>query len=300
MSELFMLGTIKAALGLAGAGEKFGIMLGEKPAITLDEELLAIEQIDDGYSKSKWEKAQRAACRELMTLGVAKWNLFMKNDSGRGYTGHVGRFIDLFGRLRNVKIVNDEGADEAGSFRAEVDELWQLKDLTSEFSLLRSGVRRSNRVVISTGFMSDDPDETLLAGTGAMLYGAASTKAALAEAERLREAAPYVTAACALIIKRARAFRKLLERVNSSGFGQLIDKLKKAVDSDVNYARYGQKEKEIVAVSCGIVKEVKTILDTPLFTEDGKVTDESELIVPRVTANLNRLFSRAESICQDD
>lgn len=298
MSELFMLGTIKAALGLAGE-EGVCEDYAEEVCEYYSDEKLAIAEISDDYSKSEWEKAQRAACSELMALGAAKWNLFVKNDSGRGYTGHVGRFIDLFGRLRNVKIVNDEGADETGSFRAEVDELWQLKDLTLEFAPLRSGVRRSNRVVISTGVMSDDPDETFLAGAGAMLYGAASTKAALAEAERLREAAPNVTAACARIIKRARAFRKLLEEVNSYKFRVLIDKLKKAVDSDVNYARYGQEEKEIVAVSCGIVKEVKTILDTPLFTEDGKLTEESELIVPRVTANLDRLFSRAESICQD-
>lgn len=295
MSELFMLGTIKAALGLAGE-EGVCEDYAEEVCEYYSDEKLAIAEIVDSYSESEWEKAQRAACRSLIKLGEAKWNLFVRSNS-RGYSGNVGRFIDLFGRLRNVKLVNEEGVDEAGSFRAEVDELWQLKDLTLEFAPLRCGVERSCRS--SFGLMNDYADEIFLAGTGAMFYGAASTKAALAEAERLREAAPNVTAACALIIKRARAFRNLLEKVYSREFDQLIDKLEKTVGSDVNYARYGQKEKEIVAVSCGIVKEVKTILDTPLFTEVGRLTEESELIVPRVTANLDKLFSRAESICQD-
>lgn len=280
MSEPFVLGTIKAALGLTGANKKLGIMLDEEPAVILNE----IAQKNDDYSKSEWEKAQRLACGELVALGKVKRELL---------EGDVGRFIDLIGRLRNVTVVNDGGADDTENFRAEVDELWQLKDMTSEFAFLSSG---------TLGYLEDFLDgsnkdaKTFLVSAGAMFYGAASTKAALAEAKRLREAAPYVTVPCALIIKRARAFRKLLEKVDSHEFKQLINKLEKAVNSDVNYGRYGQKEKEIVAVSCGIVREVKTILDTPLLTEDGKVTDESELIVQRVTPNLNSLFSRAKSI----
>lgn len=286
MSEPFVLGTIKTAMGLAGeegVGEDYA------------DEKLAITQIDDDYSEAEWEKAQIVACRELMALGEAKKYLFMRY-SDRLYSGNVGRFIDLFGLLRNVKIVNDEGADEARSFQAEVDELWQLKDLISEFAPLRRNIKVYQGIWV--GSKETDQGEIFLVNTGAMFYGAASTKVALAEAERLREAAPNVTAACALIIKRARAFRKLLEKVNSREFDRLIDKLQAAVSRDVNYARYGQEEKEIVAVSCGIVKEVKTILDTQLFTEDGKVTDESGLIVPGVTANLDKLFSRAESILQ--
>jgi len=46
-----------------------------------------------------------------------------------------------------------------------------------------------------------------------------------------------------------------------------------------NYRRYSTEQKHIVAQICSVAAAIKAVLDTPILTEDGSLTPQSEAIV---------------------
>jgi hypothetical protein len=46
----------------------------------------------------------------------------------------------------------------------------------------------------------------------------------------------------------------------------------------VNWEKYNDDEKRVIAAAASIAKAVKTVLDTPILTGEGKLTAESEQI----------------------
>ena len=43
-------------------------------------------------------------------------------------------------------------------------------------------------------------------------------------------------------------------------------------------AHYNEKERGVVAMSMSVAAAIKKVLDTPILTEDGKLTDESKSV----------------------
>jgi hypothetical protein len=43
----------------------------------------------------------------------------------------------------------------------------------------------------------------------------------------------------------------------------------------VNWEKYNDDEKRVIAAAASMAKAIKTVLDTPILTEDGKLTEES-------------------------
>lgn len=285
--------------------------------------------------------ARKGTSKALSDLGKAKVTVL--NTS-------VDKFIDLFGKLRNVELEDSEGLDELRNLRADIEDLRELRELSSEaFSALESGVSGVGAGALVafgaySGAMAFGTASTGAAIAG--LSGAAATNATLAflgggslaagglgiaggtavlgglvagpflavmgfsmsskaeanrdraysnlsEAKKIKEQARNTVEACGFIKDRAKMFRRFLLKIEYEYFNPLLERLEELIDKrGVDFASYNRQEREIVAVNCAVAQAVKAILDTPLLTEDGQLTEESEAAIPKVKKKIAGLMDR--------
>ena len=115
----------------------------------------------------------------------------------------------------------------------------------------------------------------------------------LAEARKYQE--EYRTAAllCTGISDRANMFNKLLTELDDI-FRQSIVSLETIVSiSGDDYATYNDYGKNMVAVSMSLAGAVKAVLDTPILTEEGGITSESEKTEMDILSLLDALEQQA-------
>jgi HD-GYP domain-containing protein (c-di-GMP phosphodiesterase class II) len=80
---------------------------------------------------------------------------------------------------------------------------------------------------------------------------------------------------CEGIRKRSNMFERLLVRLDAL-FLRSIYKLEEIIDiTGQDYRQYSEEERKSVALSASLAKAIKTLIDTAILTEDGKLTDES-------------------------
>lgn len=104
----------------------------------------------------------------------------------------------------------------------------------------------------------------------------------LAKSKEFREQMKVVKAQCRAIRMRAAMFERLLLKLNAI-FEPLVYSLEDIVrTSGTDYSEYSSEDKAVVAAASSVVFAIKKILDTPLLTEDGKLTDASEKVVPDI------------------
>lgn len=78
---------------------------------------------------------------------------------------------------------------------------------------------------------------------------------------------------------RANMFERLLIKLDAV-FAPLTESLAQIIEtSGTDFSKYSNEEKAIVAANLSLAKAVKAILDTPILTEDGNLTEESKAIV---------------------
>lgn len=101
----------------------------------------------------------------------------------------------------------------------------------------------------------------------------------LAKANEFKEEMKTVRRLCNGIRMRATMFERLLIKLNAI-FEPLIDSLNDIIsESGTDYSKYTSEEKAIVAACLSIAGTIKAVLDTPILTEDGSLTKESEAII---------------------
>ena len=85
--------------------------------------------------------------------------------------------------------------------------------------------------------------------------------------------------ACEAIQRRCNMFYNLLARLDAY-FLPLEYRMEDIVESEgEDYRQYHPESKKTVAACAAAVSSIKAVLDTPLLTEDGSLTEESEAIV---------------------
>lgn len=126
----------------------------------------------------------------------------------------------------------------------------------------------------------------LVAAPALLVFGfIASSKAAakkdeaysnLAEAKAYREEMNTVKSLCFGIKARANMFESLLGRLDDI-FKPLIENMYDImIENGADYSKYSLKDKKSIAEVASIAVAIKALLDTPILTEDGKLTKESE------------------------
>ncbi|MFT8871617.1 MAG: hypothetical protein ABF868_04920 [Sporolactobacillus sp.] len=98
----------------------------------------------------------------------------------------------------------------------------------------------------------------------------------LAQAKEYQEEMKTVKVVCKNIRRRAAMFERLIIKLNAI-FEPLVYSLEQIiVSSGTDYSIYTLKQKNTVASAMSIAGAIKAVLDTPILTEDGKLTNRSK------------------------
>lgn len=139
----------------------------------------------------------------------------------------------------------------------------------------------------------------LVAGPAFMITGFITGHAAKKNLENARtnraealEVASQLNAAslqCETIRRRTYMFYNLLARLDTY-FLPLIYKMEDIVKTEgYDYQTYQSKSKEVIASCASVAVSVKSVLDTPLLTDDGVLTEESANTASNVAGFLENM-----------
>jgi hypothetical protein len=100
----------------------------------------------------------------------------------------------------------------------------------------------------------------------------------LAEAKKIAEELTTAAVLCNGIRRRVYMFERLLIRLETL-FVPLIYRMESITrERGVDWRTFKSEDKHTIAAAAALAKAIKTVLDTPILTEEGKLTDESERI----------------------
>lgn len=103
----------------------------------------------------------------------------------------------------------------------------------------------------------------------------------LAKSEEFEEQMKTVKVVCKGIRMRANMFERALIQLNSI-FMPLVYELEKIIsESGTDFSKYNKNEKCTVAAGLSTALAIKSVLDVPILTEDGALTQESEYITDK-------------------
>lgn len=104
----------------------------------------------------------------------------------------------------------------------------------------------------------------------------------LSKARKYEEEVKTVQILCKAIRMRANMFERLLIKLDAI-FEPLTDSLAQIIQTGgTDFSRYSRDEKAVVSANLALAKAIKAVLDTPILTEDGNLTDESKAIAAPV------------------
>jgi hypothetical protein len=104
----------------------------------------------------------------------------------------------------------------------------------------------------------------------------------LAKANKYKEEVETVRCLCKAIRMRANMFERLLIKLDAI-FEPLTESLAQIIQtSGTDFSQYTKEEKAVVAENLAVVKAIKAVLDTPILTEDGNLTEESNALIAPV------------------
>ena len=108
------------------------------------------------------------------------------------------------------------------------------------------------------------------------------------EALRIAEELSAGALQCEAIRRRTYMFYNLLARLDAC-FLPLIYKMEDILKEEgLDYRQYKPESKKIIASCTSIAVTIKSVLDTPILTEDGVLTKESETIIGTAGAVLEQ------------
>ena len=109
----------------------------------------------------------------------------------------------------------------------------------------------------------------------------------LAQAKEFREEMETVKSMCKGIRMRANMFERLILKLNAL-FAPLTYSLDQIIiTSGTDYSLFTPEQKATVAATMSLAGAIKAVLDTPILTENGKLTPESETIAASVQGVLS-------------
>ena len=123
-----------------------------------------------------------------------------------------------------------------------------------------------------------------LAVMGFVMLGAASKKlddaySNLAEARKISEELENLRISTNAIRRRTQMFERLLIRVDCM-FNESIENLEYIInDYGIDYSLYNENAKKVVSTNIKLVETTKAILDTPILTENGAISEESSKVI---------------------
>lgn len=228
---------------------------------------------------------RESACSEaLSALGRKK--VFVLGTS-------IANFITTVEKLKNVELQNTVDLNELGRFRINQNSIIELKEMKDKISTLIVGGSLS---VMGGGLLTLGAFSglgSIVAGGAAfglgnivMLAKAKSQKdkayANLAEAKRAAEELNNAGLVCDGIRRRSNMFYNLLVRLDSLFTPLVIQTASAIQEHKGNYQCFSLSQKHTVAATFALAGTIKAVLDTPILSKNGELTEESERLIPQV------------------
>jgi hypothetical protein len=116
-------------------------------------------------------------------------------------------------------------------------------------------------------------------------------KSNYAKAEKIEEELAAAAVLCSGIRRRAALFERFLIRLEALFIPLLFSMETTIASGRVDWGQYSDAEKKTVAEAASLAKAIKTVIDTAILTEDGKLTEESA----RVASEIKEVFGQNHS-----
>lgn len=114
-------------------------------------------------------------------------------------------------------------------------------------------------------------------------------KANMATAEKAAAELNTAKDLCNGIAERSRVFTKLLSKLDNI-FKPLVTELEQIIEkSGTDYSKFCLQDKHAVAKAYAIAGAIKSVLDTPILSKDGKLTNESTAKVTEINTFISKL-----------
>lgn len=222
------------------------------------------EQAEDiVYDSTNAANQSRKACSEAIA-DLKNLKIYILNHS-------VKSFVGIFEKVHNVELTEFTAINELKKFKIDkhsFEDLEELKEISMTERLLLGGV-----------------GGLFLGATPIMILNAAKMSANrdiaysnLARAKEIEEKMKTDRLLCNGIRIRATMFQRLLLKLNSV-FEPFVAMLERTIEeAGTDFSQYTPQQKAVVASCLSIVSAIKAVLDTPILTEDGKLTKESDQI----------------------
>lgn len=113
----------------------------------------------------------------------------------------------------------------------------------------------------------------------------------LAKANKYVEEVKTVQVLCKAIRMRANMFERLLIKLDAL-FEPLLESLDNVIQTcGTDFSKYSEDEKAVIAANLSLAKAIKAVLDTPILTENGSLTDESSAVIKPIQKVINSYAS---------
>ena len=265
-------------------------------------------------SKEKLEKEKIKTQRALLKLGYTKKHTLDTS---------LKQFMQYYPKIKAVQWRESVGFDELADFNIDMQDLVELKELediySEAFETSAVGAVTGAAITVAAGSaltaatLSAAVTPLSMIAAPAVLFSAisASLKAdenlenamkMCAEAEAASEEMETSRTICIAITKRSEMFNDLLTELNGM-FSQCSDQLAGIIKSKEGFIfkkkitskDFSNDEIKLIATTAALAKAVKSVIDTPMLSNDGsKVSYESRELYEKLENSVPLLTSKAK------
>lgn len=220
---------------------------------------------------------QKACALAIHALGTKKLQMLDKS---------IRRFISAYEKMNGIDLSQPSNFDELSKLRLDTSALAQLKEMSG----MADSILKNSTVVGSlTGALSAAAgwlglaEGSLVGGLVGSVFGLYEVakasaqldyaRANLAKARLSAEELETAGTLCDGIRRRAYLFFRLLIRLDTL-LMPLIVTMENAIKTHgTDYRTFSTAEMQAVSGAVTLVGSIKTVLDTPILTDDGKLTE---------------------------
>lgn len=232
---------------------------------------------------------RESACSEALSALGSKKAYVLKTS--------IANFITSVEKMKNVELQNAVDLNELERFRINQNSIIELKEMKDKISTLIVGGSLSamggGLLALGAGLGS------IVAGSAAfglgsivMLAKAKSQKnkayTNLAEAKQVAEELNNAGLVCDGIRRRSNMFYNLLVRLDSLFTPLVIQTASAIQEHKGNYQCFSLSQKHTVAATFALAGTIKAVLDTPILSKNGELTEESERLIPQVKEQIKK------------
>ena len=305
---------------LAGIGVVAGIGIHADAKDTNEIAEKKYESAQNLYNNARHslEQAQNQTEKSLLKLGYQKKNIL---DSS------MKKFLDSYDKIKHIQVTGSAGLDEISNFFIDQQGGLRLREMTNIYSSLAitgaTGLATGG-LALALGEASGIVGSALpigaaitplaaIAAPTLLFTGLSSSKKAYenlekaitvyAEAEKACEKMKVSEMLCNGLSNRSEMFSKLLLNLDGM-FAECSEMLNKIIRekekiqsrNKLNSNDFTQGELELISVTRSLAGAIKTIIDTPILSKDGKMTNESKNVYDQTSNKLSDFGKNVDKV----